>query len=188
MKSKISFQGIIDKQNEFSTKTFGPARGDISGVLKHLEEEMEELRLNPKDVSELADCCILCFELARNMGVSPEDLETAILVKQEKNAKRTWPDYRNYSTTEKINHIKSTASHDLIAGEIVVVKFRYDQLVPARIERKKERLVSKDYPLYTVSIVDMQKKRIVRISCCRVDMLKASDDQVMQWRKSLTII
>ena len=71
-----------------------------SAKIDHLADEVQEVRDNPNDGEELADCAILLFNLAGRAGV---DLMTEIEKKFAKNVARKWgsPDARGV-----VNHIK----------------------------------------------------------------------------------
>lgn len=57
------------------------------GKIAHLEDEIKEVRENPNDGEELADCLLLLFNLAGRAGV---DLLAEAEKKLAKNMKRTW--------------------------------------------------------------------------------------------------
>lgn len=100
-------------QLEWSDETFGPERHD-EGMFDHLEEEFEELKERPDDVTEAIDIIFLCahhaMNVLREMGVADEDLgatlESFWVAKFNKNKRREWPDWRTADRTKGIKHVK----------------------------------------------------------------------------------
>lgn len=80
----------LQAKMEWSYKTFGISERHI-GVLKHIEKEIEEVRQNPKDVTEWIDIILLAFDGACRMGFTPSQVVNALIAKQEKNVHRSWP-------------------------------------------------------------------------------------------------
>lgn len=92
------FNLLIKDQSEWSQKTFGSDtdRGPI-GPLRHLEKEAVEAaedytagRTDDGSV-EIADCFLLVLDAARRAKMSPVDLLTMSLGKQQINKSRKWP-------------------------------------------------------------------------------------------------
>ncbi|KKU86986.1 MAG: hypothetical protein UY18_C0050G0014 [Microgenomates group bacterium GW2011_GWF2_47_9] len=95
------------RQRSWSLKTFGPFGPDRnSGILKHLEKEIEEVRKCPSDITEWMDIVILAFHGAMNAGYSPAGIAAALETKQLKNEARVWPDYRTVPAGEPIEHVR----------------------------------------------------------------------------------
>lgn len=90
----------------WSADTFGPGTC-TEGVLKHIEEEIEEVRKDPTDISEWIDIVILALDGAWRAGASAEDICLALQNKQNKNMAREWPDWRQFKPDEPINHIRT---------------------------------------------------------------------------------
>lgn len=82
---------IQERIHQWAESTF-PGQ-PTSAKIDHLSDEVNEVRENPNDGEELADCAILLFNLASRAGVN---LMTEIEKKFAKNIKRKWgtPDER----------------------------------------------------------------------------------------------
>lgn len=82
---------IQHRISQWAEKTF--PNQPTSAKIDHLADEIQEVRENPNDGEELADCAILLFNLAGRAGV---DLMMEVEKKFAKNRKRTWgvPDER----------------------------------------------------------------------------------------------
>lgn len=94
----------LERQREFSAKTFGPGPR-LLGVLNHIRKELDEVEADPQDAKEWADVIILAFDGALRQGHSPQDILDTILNKQTRNELRAWPDWREHSQDEAIEHI-----------------------------------------------------------------------------------
>lgn len=99
----------LTNQQEFSFKTFGPlGEGQgVDGTLNHVEKEIEELRLNPRDKKEWTDLIILGFDGLIKLGCNPEEIVALIMAKQIKNENRQWPDWRTVNKSKAIEHIRT---------------------------------------------------------------------------------
>lgn len=75
---------------EWSEKTFGAV--SAVGPAKHLSKEALEFAAKPTDVSELADCQMLLWDMQRRAGISDERLAQAIRIKLAVNQSRLWPE------------------------------------------------------------------------------------------------
>ena len=95
----------IQRQIEFSKKTFGPDTR-LNGVLEHIGQEIEEIRKEPKDIYEWIDLMLLAIDGCWRQGFTPEEIAFALEAKLSKNEKRSWPDWRTLSSDKAINHIK----------------------------------------------------------------------------------
>jgi Protein of unknown function (DUF550) len=93
----------IERQREFSQKAFGPGTR-LHGVLDHMAKEMIEVVDSPQDPFEWADLIILAIDGAWRQGITPEDLASALSVKQEINRDRKWPDWRTAPPGKAIEH------------------------------------------------------------------------------------
>lgn len=99
------FLNHLQRQREWSEKTFGPARG-VDGVLAHIESELKEIRQEPGDLEEWIDVVILALDGAWRAGHSPEAIIEMLQAKTKKNQERQWPDWRTAEPGKPINHIK----------------------------------------------------------------------------------
>ena len=97
----------LDRQRRFSIKTFGPEKRK-EGILSHIEKEIEEVRQAdpPKDLEEWIDIAILAFDGAWRAGYSSNEIASALQEKQKKFETRKYPDWRNFSEDEAIEHIR----------------------------------------------------------------------------------
>lgn len=98
----------LERQREFSLKTFGPA-GDIdrlAGVLAHINKELSEIAEDPFDLYEWIDVMILAFDGAMRAGYRPSEIIEALVAKQTTNEARNWPDWRNVPAGEPIEHVR----------------------------------------------------------------------------------
>lgn len=100
----------LSHQREWSRETFGPGPR-LGGVLDHIRRELREVEAQPFDVFEWADVLILAFDGAWRCGHEPQDVIDAIKAKQAINEARMWPDWRDYSEDQAIEHIEP--AHDL---------------------------------------------------------------------------
>ncbi len=57
----MTIQKLIETQIVFSTKSFGHGKR-TEGILKHIENEIQEVRDNPDDVFEWIDIILLAFD------------------------------------------------------------------------------------------------------------------------------
>lgn len=99
----------IERQREFSIRTFGPGTR-TEGVLDHISKELDEIRKAPTDLSEWADVIILALDGAWRTGAAPQDIIDAIVAKQEKNEARDWPDWRGQDPDKAIEHNRGGAA------------------------------------------------------------------------------
>src|SRR5688572_4735926 len=92
------------RQREFSLKTFGPGPR-TEGVLAHIRKELHEVEAKPADVFEWVDVILLALDGAWRAGHSPEVIANAIIIKQERNEGRQWPNWRMADPSGPIEHI-----------------------------------------------------------------------------------
>lgn len=97
-------------QRKWSEQTFGP--GDrIYGVLDHIRKELQEVanayESREPTLPEWVDIIILAFDGAWRSGAEPQEIIDAIKVKQAKNEARVWPDWREMSQDQAIEHDRS---------------------------------------------------------------------------------
>lgn len=93
----------LERQKEFSEKTFGPGQR-TKGVIDHIRKELLEIEADPKDITEWVDVIILAFDGAWRAGWNASDIVASIVAKQEKNESRTWPDWRKADPNKAIEH------------------------------------------------------------------------------------
>ena len=107
MSSKLKFDLVehLQRQREFSLKTFGPDP-NIAGIVKHIRKECMEIELNPDDIFEWIDVIILAFDGAMRRGFTDTEIASALAWKQSENEKRKWPPFGSVSLNEPIEHIR----------------------------------------------------------------------------------
>lgn len=98
--------GHLRRQREFSGRTFGPGLR-TQGVTDHISKELDEIRADPSDIGEWVDVIILAFDGAWRAGGEPQEIIDAIVVKQERNERRQWPDWRTADPDKAIEHVRS---------------------------------------------------------------------------------
>lgn len=96
----------LQRQAEFSAKTFGPG-ARVEGVTDHIAKELREVRESGGDLSEWVDVIILAFDGAWRSGASPAQIIDAMVAKQTKNEGRKWPDWRTAPADKAIEHDRS---------------------------------------------------------------------------------
>lgn len=98
----------LERQRTWSRETFGPGNR-LLGVLAHIRKELDEVEAAPTDVEEWVDVIILAFDGAWRAGHEPQVILDALAKKQAKNESRTWPDWRNLSEDQAIEHVGESA-------------------------------------------------------------------------------
>lgn len=94
------------KQIGWSRLTFGPGHR-TKGVIEHIQKELKEIEEKPFDLNEWIDVIILAMDGFWRHGGSAEDLLPYLLVKQMRNMSRTWPDWRDMTEDQAIEHDRS---------------------------------------------------------------------------------
>lgn len=96
----------IKEQREWSDRTFGPGTR-LRGVLNHIRKELAEVEEScGKDITEWVDIMVLAVDGATRSGHKPEDLLNAYAEKMAENYQREWPDWRDFSEDEPIEHVR----------------------------------------------------------------------------------
>lgn len=101
----FSFKDHLQRQREWSEKTFGPGPR-TAGVVDHIRKELNEIEASPADISEWIDVVILGLDGAWRAGHSPQQIVEALVAKQTKNEGRSWPDWRTAPPDKAIEHNK----------------------------------------------------------------------------------
>lgn len=105
-KEPFDFAAHLQRQREFSERTFGPG-ARTQGVVDHIRKELTEILAKPDDLSEWADVVILGLDGFWRAGASPEQIIAALVAKQTKNEGRKWPDWRTAPAGKAIEHDRS---------------------------------------------------------------------------------
>ena len=95
----------LKHQRYWSEKTFGPG-ARTQGIINHILSELEEIDESHGDLEEWIDVVILAFDGAWRSGYSALEIVTMLQAKQLKNERREWPDWRQFTRGEAIEHIK----------------------------------------------------------------------------------
>lgn len=98
----------IATQRAWSDETFGPGKR-LKGVLAHIRKELAEVEADPTDEFEWADLLILVLDGASRQGIDGERLLAAYHEKMRVNREREWPDWRDFSEDEPIEHVRAEA-------------------------------------------------------------------------------
>jgi len=104
--SQQTLVDIIIRQRDFSVKTFGPGPR-TKGLQQHIRKELEEIDRAPLDVEEWIDIVILALDGAWRAGFTPAEVVRVLTAKQSKNERRSWPDWRQASQDQAIEHDRS---------------------------------------------------------------------------------
>lgn len=102
----FDFRAHLERQREFSSRTFGPGMR-TAGVVDHIRKELCEIERAPTDLTEWIDVVILALDGAWRCGATPEQIITALVAKQTKNEGRAWPDWRTMPADKAIEHDRS---------------------------------------------------------------------------------
>ena len=104
----FNFKAHLQRQREFSERTFGPGERS-QGVIDHIRKELREIEAEPRKLSEWIDVVILALDGAWRAGHSPEAIQAALVAKQDKNEAREWPDWRTADPNKAIEHVRVPA-------------------------------------------------------------------------------
>jgi hypothetical protein len=102
---KFDLVAHLERQREFSSRTFGPG-ARTAGVVDHIRRELVEVEAAPDDLTEWVDVVLLALDGAWRAGHSPLAIAQGIAAKQAKNEQRTWPDWRTADPNKAITHTK----------------------------------------------------------------------------------
>lgn len=97
----------IERQRDWSLRTFGPADRGVAGVIDHIRKELKEIEAAPADLEEWVDVIILAIDGAHRAGHSPQAIAGGIAAKQAKNEARQWPDWRTIEPGKAIEHVRA---------------------------------------------------------------------------------
>jgi hypothetical protein len=98
---------FLERQREFSNKTFGP--GDrTNGIVAHVRKELEEILEAERGeaLEEWIDVVILALDQCWRLGHSSEEIALALESKYQKNMRRKWEDWRTKSPDDPVEHIR----------------------------------------------------------------------------------
>jgi len=106
--AKFDLVAHLGRQRAFSEHTFGPGMR-TKGLIAHIRKELDEIERAPFDLEEWIDVVILAFDGAWRAGHSPVDIVAVLALKQSKNERRRWPDWRAVGQDQAIEHISPAA-------------------------------------------------------------------------------
>lgn len=101
-----AFTAYFQRQVAWSLNTFGPAPR-TNGIFAHIRKELDEVAKAPHDLMEWIDIMVLAMDGYHRHGGDPAKLMDLLLVKQQKNFARNWPDWRTMSEDSAIEHDRS---------------------------------------------------------------------------------
>lgn len=109
----MDLQAHLTRQIKFSEKTFGPGSRQ-KGVTDHIKKELVEVEEGGNDPKEWCDVAILALDgfwrslREHHPDISDEGIAQImcdhIVAKQNKNERRTWPDWRTMDPNKAIEH------------------------------------------------------------------------------------
>lgn len=102
----MDLQKHLERQIEFSLKTFGPGERTL-GIIDHIKKELREIELEPLDLEEWVDLVLLSLDGAWRAGHTPSQICKAINYKLTKNENRVWPDWKTADINKAIEHDRS---------------------------------------------------------------------------------
>ena len=86
----FDFAAFFDAKAAWSRATFGP--GHRRGVIEHIRSELAEIDACPSDLTEWIDVVLLAMDgAARSSGADGSAFVAAMIEKQWRNERRTWP-------------------------------------------------------------------------------------------------
>ena len=101
----FDFYAHLERQREWSAKTFGP--GDRrQGVIDHIRKELVEIEESNGDLAEWIDVVILALDGCWRSGADPQEIIDALAAKQLRNERREWPDWRTMPADKAIEHVR----------------------------------------------------------------------------------
>lgn len=96
----------LARQLQFSMETFGPGPRTV-GIIDHICKELNEIEsTDGQDLMEWIDVIILACDGALRCGFTPQQISDALDAKQTINEGRKWPDWREFTTGQAIEHIR----------------------------------------------------------------------------------
>lgn len=101
----ITLPEIISKQCAWSRMAFGEGRR-TKGIIEHIKKELVEIEKDPDNIEEWIDVVILALDGAWRTGAHFDLITATLHQKMDKNALRNWPDWRECSEDQAIEHIK----------------------------------------------------------------------------------
>lgn len=87
---RFDIAAFFDAKSAWSRATFGT--GHRRGVIEHIRLELAEVESKPSDLAEWIDVVLLAMDgAARSAGADGAAFISALIEKQRRNERRTWP-------------------------------------------------------------------------------------------------
>jgi hypothetical protein len=83
------FEAFVERHRGWSFATFGSGR-QTTGLTRHIEKELDEIRANPDDLSEWVDVMMLALDGYLRHGGTVETVLKDLQAKQDVNFGRQW--------------------------------------------------------------------------------------------------
>ncbi len=99
------FNFFQEQQGEWAAETF--KNQTVDGKLAHLIKEVGELRDDPTDILEFADCLMLLLDAARLQGITATDILINAWYKLGINKQREWGQPNADGSVEHISEANS---------------------------------------------------------------------------------
>ncbi|WP_457939344.1 dATP/dGTP pyrophosphohydrolase domain-containing protein [Mesorhizobium sp. 10J20-29] len=96
------FEIFVEKHRNWSYATFGSGR-QTTGLIRHIQKELEEIRQSPDDLSEWVDVMLLALDGYLRHGGTVENALRDMQAKQDKNLARRWVAATDESTPVEHN-------------------------------------------------------------------------------------
>lgn len=170
----MNLEEYLASQQVFSERTFGPGER-TKGVLDHIAKELDEIKAKPDDLSEWVDVLTLAFDGALRKGFTPGEIASCLTAKLYKNIKRKWPDYRNYSQHEAIEHIKDSDKDMMLIQRGTII--RYNKRGPTAIMRVDSCSNQMYYGRHCLG---------GSYSCSKIEAIIATQEEVELFRSKLS--
>ena len=85
----MNIADYVRRHKAWSFGTFGKGQR-TTGLIKHIRKELEEVEAEPDKLSEWCDVIILAIDGAWRRGYTAQQIEDALVEKQEINMARKW--------------------------------------------------------------------------------------------------
>ena len=139
----MDFIQYIVKQREWSERTFGHSTR-TNGITRHIEKELAEIRVAPRDLGEWIDVVILALDGAWRAGYTPEEIVAELERKQAVNFAREWPPAKDVDPDQPSEHVRADTPPEKRADNAATGK-QYPEGSPCPICGKPVRAVHNNW-------------------------------------------